>query len=165
MTTEKVVVIMGSGRDDAFTRDIVTALQSFNVPVEVRVASAHKTPQKLLQLLRAYEASGDRIVYITVAGRSNALSGFVDANTRHPVIACPPYSPTFSGADLYSTLRMPSGVCPLVILEPASAAFAAIKILALSNPCFNEDIHLYQQQSRMKVEAADERALASQGGA
>lgn len=164
MVTEKVVVIMGSGSDDAFARDIVTALEAFDVPIEVRVASAHKTPQKLLQLLEAYEASGDRIVYITVAGRSNALSGFVDANTRHPVIACPPYSPTFSGADLYSTLRMPSGVCPLVVLEPASAAFAAIKILALGNPHFNDDIHHYHRQSRLRVEEADDRTRAPQGG-
>ncbi|MCW4038568.1 MAG: AIR carboxylase family protein [Candidatus Bathyarchaeota archaeon] len=164
MTEDKVVLIMGSGRNEAFSLDIEATLKGFEVKYEVRVASAHKTPKKLLQLLAEYEASEDRIVYITVAGRSNALSGFVDANTVHPVIACPPYSTTFSGADLYSSLRMPSGVCPLVVLEPANAALAAIKILALGNPRLEEGICLQQQQNRSRVEEADERLRASQGG-
>jgi 5-(carboxyamino)imidazole ribonucleotide mutase len=161
---DKVVLIMGSGSDETFSLDIETALKGFGVKYEVRVASAHKTPKKLLQLLAECEASEDRIVYITVAGRSNALSGFVDANTVHPVIACPPYSTKFSGADLYSSLRMPSGVCPLVVLEPASAALAAIKILALGNPRLEEGIRLHQQQNRSRVEEADERLRASRGG-
>ena len=164
MTKDKVVLIMGSGSDEAFSLDIETALKGFGVKYEVRVASAHKTPKKVLHLLAEYEASEDRIVYITVAGRSNALSGFVDANTVHPVIACPPYSTKFSGADLYSSLRMPSGVCPLVVLEPANAALAAIKILALGNPRFEEGIRLQQQQNRDHVEEADERLRASRGG-
>lgn len=164
MIEDKVVLIMGSGSDETFSLDIETALKGFGVKYEVRVASAHKTPKKLLQLLAECEASEDRIVYITVAGRSNALSGFVDANTVHPVIACPPYSTKFSGADLYSSLRMPSGVCPLVVLEPASAALAAIKILALGNPRLEEGIRLHQQQNRSRVEEADERLRASRGG-
>jgi 5-(carboxyamino)imidazole ribonucleotide mutase len=155
---------MGSGSDETFSLDIEVALKGFDVKYEVRVASAHKTPKKLLQLLTEYETSGDRIVYITVAGRSNALSGFLDANTVHPVIACPPYSPKFSGADLYSTLRMPSGVCPLVVLEPASAALAAIKILGLRNPRLEKGIRLQQRQNRGRVEDADERLRASRGG-
>jgi len=155
---------MGSGSDEAFSLDIQEALKGFGVKYEVRVASAHKTPKKLLQLLAEYEASGDRIVYITVAGRSNALSGFVDANAVHPVIACPPYSSKFNGADLYSSLRMPSGVCPLVVLEPASAALAAIKILGLSDPHLEEGIRVQQQQNRGRVEDADERLRSSRGG-
>ena len=164
MTEDKVVLIMGSGSDEAYSLEIETALKGFGVKYEVRVASAHKTPKKLLQLLAEYEASEDRIVYITIAGRSNALSGFVDANTIHPVIASPPYSTKFSGSDLYSSLRMPSGVCPLVVLDPASAALAAIKILALRNPRLEEGIRLQQQQNRGRVEDADERLRASRGG-
>ena len=155
---------MGSGSDEAFSLDIQEALKGFGVKYEVRVASAHKTPKKLLQLLAEYEASGDRIVYITVAGRSNALSGFVDANAVHPVIACPPYSSKFNGADLFSSLRMPSGVCPLVVLEPASAALAAVKILGLNDPRLEEGIRVQQQQNRGRVEDADERLRSSRGG-
>ena len=158
------MLILGSGSDEAYSLEVETALKGFDVKYEVRVASAHKTPQKLLQLLAENEASDVRIVYITVAGRSNALSGFVDANTVHPVIACPPYSATFSGVDLYSSLRMPSGVCPLVVLEPASAALAAIKILAFGNPRLEAGIRRHQQQNRSRVEEADERLRTSRGG-
>jgi 5-(carboxyamino)imidazole ribonucleotide mutase len=114
--------------------------------------------------LKAYEASEDRIVYITVAGRSNALSGFVDANTRRPVIACPPYSDKFSGSDIFSTLRMPSGVCPLVVLDPESAALAALKILAVARPGLEAAVRRHHQQIRGRVEAADERLRSSGEG-
>ena len=71
--------------------------------------------RRLLDVLAEYEASGEVGVYITVAGRSNALSGMADANVTAPVIACPPYSDKYGGADLYSSLRMPSGVAPAVV--------------------------------------------------
>ncbi|KON27486.1 N5-carboxyaminoimidazole ribonucleotide mutase [miscellaneous Crenarchaeota group archaeon SMTZ1-55] len=161
MTEDKVVVILGSGSDEGFSQPITDALNGFGVPYEMRVASAHKTPGKLLQILKAYEASEDRIVYITVAGRSNALSGFVDANTSSPVIACPPYSDKFSGADIFSTLRMPSGVCPLVVLDPESAALAALKILAMGRPGLEATVRRHHQQIQGRVEAADERLRSS----
>jgi 5-(carboxyamino)imidazole ribonucleotide mutase len=164
MTEDKVVVILGSGSDEGFSQPITDALKGFGVPYEMRVASAHKTPGKLLQILKAYEASEDRIVYITVAGRSNALSGFVDANTRRPVIACPPYSDKFTGSDIFSTLRMPSGVCPLVVLDPESAALAALKILAVARPGLEAAVRRHHQQIRGRVEAADERLRSSGEG-
>ena len=64
---------------------------------------------------------------------SNALSGFTDAQTYCPVIACPPYSDKFGGADLYSSIRMPSGVAPMTVLSPENTALAAAKILGISN--------------------------------
>ena len=77
-------------------------------------------------------------MFVTVAGRSNALSGFFDPQVTSPVIACPPPSDAFGGADLWSSLRMPSGVAPLVVLEPANAALAAAKILGLADPAVGE---------------------------
>ena len=62
----------------------------------------------------------------------------VDANVTAPVIACPPYADRFGGADLYSSLRMPSGVAPAVVLEPSAAALLAAKILALADPALRE---------------------------
>ena len=79
-------------------------------------------------------------MYITVAGRSNALSGFADANVVSPVIICPPYSSTFNGADLFSSIRMPSGVCPMLVLDPENAGLAAAKILALNNKYLRKPI-------------------------
>ena len=83
-------------------------------------------------------------VYITIAGRSNALSGMVDANVSAPVISCPPYSDKFGGADVFSSLRMPSGVAPMTVLEPTGAALAAAKVLAIGNPSLREKIVNYQ---------------------
>ncbi len=154
---DRVIIVMGSSSDEEFTKPIRSVLKKLGVPYELRVSSAHKTPYKLLEILKEYEFTGDRIVYVTVAGRSNALSGFVDANTRYPVIACPPQSEKFGGADIYSSLRMPSGVAPLVVLEPESAALAAAKILALSNSEAREKVTNYQQEFRSRIELEDIR--------
>ena len=127
----RVIILMGSPADRPFVEKITAALDKFELPYVTHVASAHKVPRHLLELLDRYEAEGGPRVYITVAGRSNALSGFVDAQVTAPVIACPPYSDSFGGADIWSSLRMPSGVAPAVVLEPANAALLAAKILRL----------------------------------
>lgn len=145
---------MGSDRDLDFSREIGKYLKLLGIDYEFRVASAHKTPEKVLEVLRTLEA--ENVVYITVAGRSNALSGFVDANTSKPVIACPPYSQKFGGADIYSSLRMPSGVGCTVTLAPEGAAIAAAKIFALENKELGERVGEYQFSKKRDVENADE---------
>jgi len=145
---------MGSDRDLDFSREIGKYLKLLGVDYEFRVASAHKTPEKVLEILRGLEA--EKVVYVTVAGRSNALSGFVDANTSKPVIACPPYSQKFNGADIYSSLRMPSGVGCTVMVEPEGAAIAAAKIFALENKELEERVRDYQSSKKRDVENADE---------
>jgi len=151
----KVVVIMGSERDMEFCREIGKFLKTLGLSFLFRVGSAHKTPEKVLKTLKEYEE--ERIVYITVAGRSNALSAFVDANTTKPVIACPPYSEKFSGADVYSSLRVPSGVASLVTLEPEGAAIAAAKILAVEDQQLEKRVKAYQLAKKREVEEADEK--------
>lgn len=86
---------------------------------------------------------------------SNALSGFTDAQTFCPVIACPPYSDKFAGNDIYSSLRMPSGVAPLTVLSPENAALAAAKIIGLVNPEIQVKISSYQANKRIDLEDAD----------
>jgi 5-(carboxyamino)imidazole ribonucleotide mutase len=157
MVDEKIIIIMGSKKDEEFSERICACLNKFSITYERRVASAHKTPKKLLKIIEEYEKMELRIVYITIAGRSNALSGFVDANTKYPVIACPPWSNTFGHLDIYSSLRMPSGVSPLVILDPENAAFAAAKILALTNLDLRKRILAYQQNIKAIVESADKK--------
>jgi 5-(carboxyamino)imidazole ribonucleotide mutase len=78
----KAVIVMGSERDLDFCRDIAKYLKIFGVDYVFRVASAHKTPQKVLEILKEFEA--EKVVYVTVAGRSNALSAFIDASTAKP---------------------------------------------------------------------------------
>src|SRR4030065_967813 len=137
----KADIIMGSERDLEFCREISKHLKALGVDFEFRVASAHKTPEKVLAILTEFER--EKIVYVTVAGRSNALSGFVDANTSKPVTAWPPYSQKFSGADIYSSLRMPSGVGCTVTVGPEGAAIAAAKIFALENTELEERVRHY----------------------
>jgi 5-(carboxyamino)imidazole ribonucleotide mutase len=149
------IILMGSASDRSHCAEIASALAALGIPSVQRIASAHKTPARLLQILETYEA-GDRLhVYITVAGRSNALSGFVDAAVRAPVIACPPTSPAFAGADLYSSLRMPSGVAPVLVLEPANAALAAANILGMADASLAARVAVLQQANAQALEEAD----------
>ena len=150
----KAIVLTGSKGDLPHAERIKETLQSFGIETTLRIASAHKTPEKVLEIIREYEE--DEVVFITVAGRSNALSGFVDAQTPRPVIACPPPSDRFGGADIFSSLRMPSGVAPLVVLEPEAAALAAAKILALKDKALEERVREYQGKRKEEIERADE---------
>ncbi|MBI4731700.1 MAG: AIR carboxylase family protein [Chloroflexi bacterium] len=128
-----VVILMGSKSDLEHCQKISEACKGYGLETALRMASAHKTPEHALAILQEYESNPRPKVYITVAGRSNALSGFTDGAVDAPVIACPPPSEAFGGADVYSSLRMPSGIAPAVLLEPANAALLAAKILGLVN--------------------------------
>ena len=150
-----VVIFMGSPSDEPIVQRIVQALDDWSIPWEMRVASAHKTPRRILEVLDAYEADPRSKVYVTVAGRSNALSGLVDAQVSAPVIACPPYSEKFAGGDLLSSLRMPSGVAPAVVLEPESAALLAAKMLGLAEPNLRARVQEAQKKQRQRLIDAD----------
>lgn len=149
----KVVIIMGSKNDVEHSKRICKVLEEFGIKYEMRIASAHKTPLKVLDIIKRNEEGN--VVFITVAGRSNALSGFVDANTTKPVLACPPYNEKFGGADLFSSIRMPSGVAPMLVLEPEECALSAIKILALSSKELESKIKKYQEELKEKIEEED----------
>lgn len=125
------IIIMGAAVDAPHCAAIESALRGFGIETVARVASAHKTPAHLSEILEAYESEGRPRVYITVAGLSNALSGFVDGAVDAPVISCPPPSTAFAGADLYSSIRLPGGIAPGLVLNPANAALLAAKILGL----------------------------------
>ena len=150
----KAIIIMASEKDLEFCREIAKHLKALKVDYEYRVASAHKTPEKVLEILKELEK--EKIVYITVAGRSNALSAFVDANTSKPVIACPPTSEKFGGADIYSSLRVPSGIGSLVTIEPEGAAIAAAKIFAVEDKEQEKRVKEHQLEKKKEIEKADE---------
>ena len=150
----KVIILTGSERDLDFCNEIAKHLKSLGLEYLLRVGSAHKTPEKVLKIIKEYEKQ--KVVYVTVAGRSNALSAFVDANTTKPVIACPPYSEKYCGADIYSSLRVPSGVASVVTIEPEGAALAAAKMLAVQDEELEKRISDYQQSKKRDIEKADE---------
>ncbi len=127
----KAVIIMGSESDRSFAQKIIDALENFNIKNEVNVASAHKQPLKVLEVINSYKAEKD-VIYITIAGRSNALSGFVAANSDKPVIACPPFKDKVDMlVNIHSTLQMPSNAPVLTILDPGNCALAVKRILEL----------------------------------
>jgi len=152
--TGKAVVIMGSERDLDFSREIAKYLKLLGVNYEFRVASAHKTPERVLEIIKEFET--EKAVFVTVAGRSNALSAFIDGNTTKPVIACPPYSEKFGGTDIYSSLRVPSGIGSVVTIEPEGAAIATAKILALEDKELAASVKEYQEGKRKELDKANE---------
>jgi 5-(carboxyamino)imidazole ribonucleotide mutase len=161
MSNALVVILMGSKADEEHCRRIAEALKGFGLEAVLRIGSAHKTPRHVMDMLRAFEEDPRPKVYITVAGRSNALSAFADGLVCSPVIACPPPGESFGGGDILSSLRMPSGIAPAVVLEPANAALLAAKILGLSDPALAAKVAEYQKLQAGRV-VADDKAL---GGA
>ncbi|MDH5732541.1 MAG: AIR carboxylase family protein [Candidatus Bathyarchaeota archaeon] len=154
---QKLIVLMGSRKDILFARRIGVFLEKeeFLVEYEYNVSSAHKTPKTLIKKLENYEKSGDDIVYITVAGLSDALSGTVAGYSKYPVIACPPDSKKYRWTKVFSSMITPQGVPVLFISEPENAALAAVKILAFSNHSLYEKIAMYQQKRKEEVIKAD----------
>ncbi len=151
----KAVIIMGSSSDLEYSKKIAAKLKEFGVKAEMRIASAHKTPERVLEIVREYEK--DNVVFVTVAGRSNALSGFVDANTSRPVVASPPYSDRFAGMDILSSIRMPSGVAPLLVMEAENTALAVAKIFAMGDERVRKAVAEYQRKKKEEIYRADEQ--------
>ncbi|PKN56976.1 MAG: 5-(carboxyamino)imidazole ribonucleotide mutase [Deltaproteobacteria bacterium HGW-Deltaproteobacteria-14] len=150
-----VPIIMGSKSDLEHGKKVAAALTALGVRSELRVASAHKSPEHVMAIVRHYEALAEPKVYVTIAGRSNALSGMVDAAVTAPVVACPVYSDRFGGADVFSSIRVPSGVAPALILDTEGAGLLVAKILALAEPAIGERIHALQQRHHDRLIADD----------
>jgi len=155
MPEQKAVILMGSKSDVDFAATVADSLRHFDIKSESRIASAHKTPRELLKILEEYERLEDKIVYITVAGLSDALSGTVAGFTKYPVIACPPDSPKYGWTKIFSSTMTPRGVSVLFAAEPENAALAAAKILALSDASLQTKIARYQQRKGEEVIDAD----------
>jgi phosphoribosylaminoimidazole carboxylase PurE protein len=155
---------MGSAADEGHAKKIYAAARDLGLSAVMRVGSAHKTAEHVTRIIKDYESDPRPKVYITIAGRSNALSGFTDGLVLSPVIACPPPGDAFGGADLYSSLRMPSGIAPAVVLEPVNAALLAAKILGLSDQKIRDKVREYQRSQADKVVNADHDLVQSQHG-
>ena len=150
--TPLVVILMGSSADREHCAKIAAVLAKLGVDHVQRIGSAHKTPEHVLQIIEQYESADRPVVWVTIAGRSNALSAFVDAKVASPVISCPPLS---MPEDVWSSLRMPSDVAPLVVLDPANAGLAAAKIAALYDPELRQRVAAHKAGEAAKVTAAD----------
>ena len=124
----KVVIIMGSTSDEPHAKKITDKLDEYKINWEKYAASAHKQPKQVLEILESNE-NDNHILYVTIAGRSNALSGFVAANSSFPTLACPPFSDkTDMLVNIHSTLQMPSNTPVLTVLDPGNCALAIKRI-------------------------------------
>ncbi|MBT3635961.1 MAG: AIR carboxylase family protein [Opitutae bacterium] len=124
----KVVIIMGSTADEPHAKKITDNLDALSIEWEQHAASAHKQPLEVLKILED-NANEESVVYVTIAGRSNALSGFVGANSGFPTIACPPFvDKTDMLVNIHSTLQMPSKTPVLTVLDPGNCATAIQRI-------------------------------------
>ena len=127
-----VVILAGSQSDEKHVEKIKESLRKQKIVVYNHYASAHKNTEVVLSLLKSYNEMKGRIVYVTVAGRSNALSGVVACNTQYPTIACPPFSDKDDFmVNINSTLQMPSNVPVMTILEPVNVALSIKRMLTL----------------------------------
>lgn len=130
MSKPKVVIVAGSRSDHDHVEDLVRGLSQF-IEVDVHYGSAHREPRHVLEILDKYKLIKN-IIYVTIAGRSNALSGMIAANTEHVVIACPPFKSTMDYmVDIHSTLRMPREVPVLTILGVENCVTAVNRIAKL----------------------------------
>ena len=122
---------MGSTSDEPHAKKITNKLDEYKISWEQHAASAHKEPLKVLKILEDNKENTN-IVYVTIAGRSNALSGFVAANSNFPTIGCPPFSDKSDMlVNIHSTLQMPSNTPVLTVIDPGNCALAIKRIFGL----------------------------------
>jgi len=127
-----VAVVMGSPSDLAVSQRIAQCLESYDIAVDMRVASAHKTPEAVRVIAQEYNDSLEPGAIIAVAGLSNGLGGALAANTTLPVFNCPPFKDASDMAlNINSSLMLPSMTPASTVIRPENAALAALRSLNL----------------------------------
>jgi len=152
----KVAVIMGSGNDLPVVEKAILILQKFEVPYEVHVFSAHRTPDAARNFAVSARENNFGVI-IAAAGKAAHLAGAIAANTTIPVIGIPINSSAFGGMDaLLSTVQMPNGVpvASVAVDGAQNAAILAVQILSLSEEGLSEKL------DKLRKEAAEEVLLS-----
>ena len=156
---KKVAVIMGSDSDLPVLESAIKTLNQFEVPCEVRVLSAHRTPIEAAAFARNARANGFGAI-IAAAGKAAHLAGAMAAGTTLPVIGIPVKSSTLDGLDaLLATVQMPSGmpVATVAIDGAANAALLAIQILAVTDEGLAAKLEAFRKENSEKVLAKDKK--------
>lgn len=151
-----VLILMGSDSDWPIMKKCCSILNDFDVTFDVRVSSAHRTPDKTVKIVSEFD--GDCI--IVGAGAAAHLAGVVAAHTVKPVIAIPINATALKGVDaLYSTVQMPSGipVASMAIDGSKNAALFAVQILSLSDSSLKEKIVKYKSDMVSAVNKKDNK--------
>lgn len=133
-------ILVGSESDKRHAQQIADVLEEFDIEFEIRVFSAHKVPEKLIAYVEENNRRED-ICFVTIAGRSNGLSGCTAGSSIHPVIACPPFADKDDYmVNIHSTLQMPSEVPVLTVLDPVNCALCVAKIFGLKNAAVRKKV-------------------------
>lgn len=129
-----VMIISGSTSDEEHCKKILYSLLKHNIIGGCCYISAHKNTQKTIDYINYINKNYNKVIWITVAGMSNALSGVVAANTKFPVIACPPFKDNIDMmVNIQSTLQMPSNVPVMTVINIDNAVLACKRIFNINN--------------------------------
>ena len=161
--TEKisVLILMGSDSDWEVMADAANLLKQFKVPFEARVSSAHRTPERTIEILRNAENHGCRVI-IAGAGAAAHLAGVVAGHTILPVIGVPLNATSLQGLDaLLATVQMPVGI-PVATMAignagAGNAALLALQILAVADPELAGQLTVYRKNMVVSVQTKDQR--------
>ncbi len=155
MDKVQIAILMGSQSDLATFEEAASLLKEFGVSYDMRVLSAHRTPEETAQYAKELKSRGIKVV-IAGAGGSAALAGVVAAYTLLPVIGVPMEATPFHGLDsLLSTVQMPPGV-PVACVSVGkwgarNAALLALRILSLSDKTLEKKLERYRDDEKEKI--------------
>ncbi len=150
----KVSIIMGSISDEKIAKKSIDILKKFDVPYEVEVISAHRTPQRALEFTQNAEENGTEVI-IAIAGKAAHLAGVLAGLSTLPVIGIPAKSSTMDGLDsLLSVVQMPKGVpvATVAIDGGENAALLAIQMLSLKYDDLKDKLKDYKVEMAKGVE-------------
>ena len=156
---KKVAVIMGSDSDFPVVKDAVTELKKLGIQYEVRVMSAHRTPDEAAEFSKNAAENGFGVI-IAAAGMAAHLAGVLAAHTTIPVIGIPIKSSTFDGLDaLLATVMMPKGipVATVAVNGAGNAAILAAQMLALSDDTLAQKLVSMKEDMRVSVKEKDKK--------
>ena len=154
----KAALIMGSKSDWPSLEGCVRVLRSFGIEVEVHVASAHRTPEKVAAFADSVRDNGFEVI-IAAAGKAAHLAGVIAGHTTLPVIGIPIKSSLMDGLDsLLSTVQMPTGipVATVAVGGGDNAAYLAAQMLSIKDPELGERLDAHRAQMAAAIEADDE---------
>ena len=155
----KAAVIMGSDSDLPVVKPCLANLKKFNIPYEVRVMSAHRTPEAACKFASAAKSEGFGVI-IAAAGKAAHLAGVLAAHTTLPVIGIPVKSSTLDGLDaLLATVQMPSGmpVATVAIDGSKNAALLAAQIISVADEEIAEKLAVMRNEMTEKVLSKDKK--------
>lgn len=155
----KVIIVMGSDSDLGQMKAAADVLDEFNIPFDIHVSSAHRTPERTHEIVSEGEKNGVE-VFIAAAGGAAHLAGVVASATTLPVIGVPITTNIMGGMDsLLSTVQMPSGipVATVAIGGAKNAGILAAQILSVKDEALRETLKAYRAKMAEGVMAKDKK--------